>query len=287
MRMAHDASFHPLSLTRDGARRLGQETLDIVEAGYYDAPSGTRVSIGQAVQRAVRGTVAYPPEACVAPVHAGTQCTQVNVTNESTLQAAARLVRGGARAQALNFASATHPGGGFLQGARAQEESLCRASGLYPSLKDQPMYPFHWTSPDPLHTDYVLYSPDVPVFRSDDGVRLEAPYLCSFLTCAAVNAKVLLERQPWRSNEINPTMARRIDRMLAVASLHPHDALILGAWGCGAFGNDPHKIAALFQTALTGRFRGVFPHIVFAITDHWQDGRNITPFQQAFPEGGS
>src|SRR5919108_730072 len=76
----------------------------------------------------------------------------------------------------LNFASAKHPGGGFLGGARAQEETLARASGLYASLVGNPMYAFHKAQDDPMYSNYAIYAPDVPVLRTDEGLLLSEPY---------------------------------------------------------------------------------------------------------------
>jgi uncharacterized protein (TIGR02452 family) len=183
---------------------------------------------------------------------------------------------------ALNFASATHPGGGFLTGSRAQEESLARSSGLYACLDGQPMYAFHQGRRDPLYTSYALYSPDVPVFRTDDGTLLEEPWRCSFITAAAVNAKAVLQRDPSRRPEIRQAMRERIHKVLAIATVHGHDTLVLGAWGCGAFGNDAEEIAELFREALAERFVGVFATVVFAVTDWSRERHFIGPFVRAF-----
>src|SRR5205814_6075588 len=121
------------------------------------------------------------------PVPSGRE-TRFEVTNETTLDAARRLAAEGHRVVALNFASARHPGGGFLKGAIAQEESLCRSSGLYESLRDHEMYRYHAPMPGGMYTNYAIYSPDVPVFKNDDGELLAEPYLCSFITSPAVNA---------------------------------------------------------------------------------------------------
>jgi uncharacterized protein (TIGR02452 family) len=182
----------------------------------------------------------------------------------------------------LNFASARHPGGGFLGGARAQEESLARASGLYTCLAGNDMYALHNALRDPLYTDYVIYSPDVPVFRGDDGTLLHTPYLCAFLTSAAVNAKVALELDRSRRAEINKAMSGRICKVLAVAVAQGHDVVILGAWGCGVFGNDCQEIAELFSQALTTGFRGIFSRVVFAVVDWSEERRFIGPFLKAF-----
>src|SRR5208283_3500713 len=114
------------------------------------------------------------------------------------LEAARRLIAERCRPAVLNFASATQPGGGFLSGSRAQEESLARSSGLYACLSGNPMYEFHRTRRDAMYTDYFVYSPDVPVFRTDEGNLLEQPWRCSFITAPAVNAKAVLKRDPSR-----------------------------------------------------------------------------------------
>jgi uncharacterized protein (TIGR02452 family) len=240
------------------------------------------VDLHDAIVRARADTQTYPPEREVPPIVSGRHKTEVTVTNESTLDAVSHLIAAGQRPVALNFASARHPGGGFLSGARAQEESLVRSSALYACLKDNPMYAWHETHRDPRYTDYAIYSPDVPVFRTDSGMLLEEPYTCAFITCPAVNAKVALERDPSCRSAIRATMAQRIERVLAIAAAHGHAHIILGAWGCGAFGNDPHEIAGLFRAALGGPYRGVFAEAVFAILD-WSPARAfIGPFEQAF-----
>ena len=183
------------------------------------------------------------------------------VANETTLGAARRLVKGRHRPLALNFANGIHPGGGFLSGARAQEEVLCRSSALYKTLFGDPMYEAHKKRPRPDSTDWAIYSPDVPVFRHDDGTPLDAPWPLSFITCAAPVATRI--GQP----ESGDLLQKRILRVLAIAQAFGFSALVLGAWGCGAFGNDPHRTAIDFRQALENEFRGAFCNVVFAITD--------------------
>ena len=267
---------------RDVAARFGQEAVEIINAGEYVSSNGQQVKIAAAVRQAVANTQAYLPDCPLPAITARFEATHLEVTNETTLNAARRLIAAGERPVALNFASATHPGGGFLTGARAQEESLCWSSGLYACLKDQPLYEFHRQRHDPLYTDYTLYSPDVPVFRDDDGRLLDEPYQCAFITSAAVNASALLQRDSSRRELIKPAMTERIRKVLTIGAAHGHTAIVLGAWGCGAFGNDGHEIAALFQQALTGEFRGVYETIVFAILDFSDDQRFSGPFKSAF-----
>lgn len=269
-------------VSRDIAARYGQQAVEIINAGEYVPGSGQRIEIAEAVRQAVANTHVYQPDCPLPPITARFAATQIEVANETTLHATRRLIASGKWPVALNFASATHPGGGFLTGARAQEESLCWSSALYACLKDQPMYEFHRQRHDPLYTDYTLYSPEVPVFRDDDGQLLDEPYQCAFITSAAVNASALLQSDPARRELIKPAMAARIRKVLTIGAAHGHTAIVLGAWGCGAFGNDGHEIAVLFQQALTGEFRGVYEAVIFAILDFSDNHRFIGPFERVF-----
>lgn len=212
------------------------------------------------------------------PSRESTPCpeTRIQVVNETTLGASQRMVESGLRPLALNFANGIHPGGGFLGGARAQEEVLCRSSALYKMIVDDQMYAEHRQRPQPDSTDWAIYSPDVPVFRTDVGAVLEQPWLLSIITCAAPYAPAL--GQPRAGN----LLKRRIDRVLAIARAYGHSVLVLGAWGCGAFGNDPHRTAVDFRHALEGEFSETFSEIVFAITDWSPERKFLGPFRQVF-----
>jgi uncharacterized protein (TIGR02452 family) len=262
------------------AIEMGREAVAIGESGQYTAPSGRLVEIGAQIETAVKGTVAYPPDNSLVDSQPGDYATQIEIVNETTLAATTRLIAQGYHPVALNFASATHPGGGFLSGALAQEEYLARSSALYQCIRRNVMYHYHRRHYDPMYSDYMLYSPHVPVFRDSNGIELlEEPYTVSMITAAAVNANQL----PWeRRTAIRAVMWPRILKVLAVGLHHGHNAIVLGAWGCGAFGNDGNEIARLFARALTENFRGAYGAIVFAILDWSPERRFIQPFASAF-----
>ena len=153
---------------------------------------------------------------------------------------------------------------------------LCRSSALFSTLVGDPMYASHLDRPRPDSSDWVIYSPDVPVFRLDSGAELDEPWLLSFLTSAAPVARSI--GQP----ESGDLLQSRILRVLAVASAFGYDALVLGAWGCGAFGNDPARTASDFRAALETEFAGHFSDVVFAITDWSPERRTLGPFREVF-----
>jgi uncharacterized protein (TIGR02452 family) len=268
-------------IDRGLAAKLGYETVGILRSGGYTAPSGRYVDLRAALDACRNGTIDYPPSRTPSAPAPGDVETKMDVENETVLAVGWRLAVHGSVA-ALNFASSTHPGGGFLAGARAQEESIARASGLFHALDGREMYEFHRARRDAMATDYVIYSPAVPVFRTDRGELLEEPWRLSILTCAAANGTALERFAPERLPQVPAAMTMRTAKVLSVAAEQHVRRLILGAWGCGAFGLDPEMMAAIFRQALIGPFRGVFDEIVFAITDWSAEQRFIGPFKKAF-----
>ncbi|SPT49761.1 TIGR02452 family protein [Actinomadura madurae] len=279
-------------MSRHPRRRTAQETVAILERGDYTAPSGRTVSIAGGLARAVHDTVLYRPDELDTllknlPAGGGGTGTLIEVTDETTLAAARRLRGEGAVPFALNFASAKNPGGGFLNGAHAQEEGLARSSGLYESLRSaREYYDFHRAQGDLLYSDHMIYSPGVPVFRDDAGRLLEEPYEIAFLTSAAPNRGAI--RDAAQAERIPAVLRLRARKVLAVALANGHGRIVLGAWGCGVFRNDPAEVAGVFAEALRpgGEFAGRFEHVVFAVWDTAAGSPRHTAFQRVFGQEG-
>ncbi|MFJ4466492.1 TIGR02452 family protein [Streptomyces sp. NPDC089424] len=263
-------------------RGIARETEEIVAVGAYQASNGRTVSIAAAVAAARDATRMHGPGPV--PVAAAPALdTIVEVTGESSLEAARRI----GDAAVLNFASARNPGGGFLNGAQAQEEALCRASALYSCLRRAPeFYDHHRTHRDPFYTDRVIHSPAVPVFRDDRGRLLDEPFTAGFLTAAAPNAGVVRRAAPERAADLPRALAARAERVLEVAARHGHRRLVLGAWGCGVFQNDPAQVAGAFRDLLgpDGRFSGRFAHVVFGVLDRTTGTVTRRAFERTFLE---
>ncbi|MGC0418198.1 uncharacterized protein (TIGR02452 family) [Embleya sp. AB8] len=259
----------------------------IVATGEYSTPYGT-VSVAPALRAAISRTVGHPPELPVEPVGVGAEYRTVfEVTGESSLQAARRLSLADTGSVAvLNFASARNPGGGYLRGARAQEEDLCRSSLLHPCLLRVPdFYAAHRSRADLLYTDHVIWSPGVPVHRDQQGLLLREPYPVSFLTCAAPNAGETLRREPGAHRRIREALRRRAGRVLAVARHHGARHLVLGAWGCGVFRNEPRDVARAFHDHLAapgGAFSAAFETVVFAVWERSAESGNRAAFGDVF-----
>ncbi|GLW63966.1 TIGR02452 family protein [Actinomadura rubrobrunea] len=272
-------------MSRHPRRQTARQTVAIIERGEYTAPSGRTVTVADRIAAAVRGTVLHRPaeldELLAGLPPAPGAATRIEVTGETTLAAARRLCAPGRTPLALNFASAKNPGGGFLNGAHAQEEGLARSSALYASLRAAPeYYEFHRARRDLLYSDHMIYSPGVPVFRDDSGRLLEEPYEVAFLTSPAPNRGAIRdERTAARIPEVLRLRARKI---LAAAAHHGHRRLVLGAWGCGVFRNDPEEVARAFADPLApgGEFAGRFDHVVFAVWDTAKGAPRLAAFER-------
>ncbi|RLT34876.1 MAG: TIGR02452 family protein [Chloroflexi bacterium] len=269
--------------------QIAQETLTILSRGVYCLPGVGAVSIQDTLSTACAHTQLHHPteyNALVAqlPGLSPSTFTGINVSNRTTLAAGLELAQQFPSLACLNFASAKRPGGGFLNGSSAQEESLARASGLYATLQTQPeFYAYHRQLGTSLYSSHVIFSPSVPVFREDRGQLLAQPWQSSFLTAAAVNAGSMRGRGRGRHDKVGAAMEERIRMVLAVAAYHHCNALVLGAWGCGVFRNDPNQIAHLFAKVLADPlFENRFSHIEFAIYDPSSSLAIITPFQKEF-----
>lgn len=276
-------------MSRQTLAAFGQETLTILQCGKYRSSTNEIVSIRPAVDAACAGTRLYLPEEYPSLVATSDRWatfpgTEIQVTDRTTLAAGQALAEIFSSLACLNFASAKRPGGGFLNGSAAQEESLARSSALYATLQSQPeFYAFHRSQGSAFYSSRVIFSPGVPVFRDDEGCLLAQPWTTAFLTAAAVNAGSVSGRGHAKNARIATAMTERVRMVLAVAACHRCEALVLGAWGCGIFRNDPRQIAAIFAESLADPlFSNRFRHIEFAVYDPTAECTFLTPFTEAF-----
>ncbi len=268
----------------EALKEVAVETQRILAAGGYTHKSGTEVRFGDAIAHAVKHTVTLSPQQTNTMLatygaraiefgQASAPAVKVEVTGETSQQAAHRLVvkEGTEHIVVLNFASALKPGGGFLSGARAQEEDLARCSALHPCLIEQNVpggfYAQHRAARTHLYSDAAIYSPAVPFFRVRSKSRLDHVYPAGVLTMAAPHMRKLEKKRDDAAAVVESTFRKRVGAMFAVAQSNAHRTLVLGAWGCGVFGCDPDMVASSFRRWLDGCFAGAFDRVVFPIYD--------------------
>lgn len=278
-------------MKRNTRAEKARETLSIIEAGHYYSGSN-KVEIGADIHKSVTGSILYRTDAFTGSMQQADSLiatlnyhTEIKVINTTVLEAAEAIVREHDHVGCLNFASAKNPGGGFLGGAQAQEESLALSSALYPTLIEHfEMYEYNRGRSTYLYADYMIYSPDVVVFRDDDGELLSHPYKMTFITSPAVNIGAMKHNRPEELLLAKETMLRRMDKMLATFLAHGTKHLLLGAWGCGVFQNDPTEIASYFTHYLAndGKYSTCFKSVVFAVFDRSKEQHNISAFEEVF-----
>lgn len=269
-------------------KTIAQDTLRYMQQGYYEI-NGRRVDFAAEQRSSEENSVLITPEqgaellsACTPP-STGAVAEQT-VANEATVKAILDFAQVGTRqVGVLNFASAKNPGGGFLNGAMAQEESLAASSGLYGTqLRNEGYYQANRACKSMMYTNHAIYSPDVVFFRDEHFELLEMPVTASVLTLPAVNyGQVLLKGEdPQLALEI---MRERMHLALAIFADRGDRNLVLGAYGCGVFRNDPVKVAAWWEELLVkegyGRF---FERIVYAVLDSSKDRKCIRAFDSRF-----
>ncbi|QNK57835.1 TIGR02452 family protein [Paenibacillus sp. PAMC21692] len=266
-------------------KKIAQETVDIQQRGFYEH-GGRKIEIAEAQQRSEKGSRLITPEQGAVlvrnlPVSPGGDSAHYAVANEATVKATSQLaVSATDKIGVLNFASAKNPGGGFLNGAMAQEESLAASSGLYGTLlRNQGYYEANRACSSMMYTDHAIYSPDVVFFRDEKFQLAETPFRASVLTLPAVNfGQVLLKGEDPAQAEV--AMKNRMRLALAIFADMGDQRLVLGAFGCGVFRNDPWKVAGWWRELLLDEgLVGLFKEIKFAVLDA-PEGKCIRAFQQ-------
>ena len=269
-------------------KAMAAETLEILKRGSYrpdQNAQGQPVVIADAVKRSVERSELISPaegERLLQKYGAVSRCAQpeTRVENISTVEAVRILAaEGKTEIGVLNFASAKNPGGGFLNGAKAQEESLAVSGALYPTLTaHEEYYRENRANRSMMYLDYGIYSPDVVFFR-DGAFRLtETPVSASVLTLPAVNmGQVRLKGEDLE--EAGRVMRRRMKLALSIFAERKARHLILGAYGCGVFRNDPREIARWWRELLEEGMGRYFDSVFHAVLDRSRDQRCIRAFQ--------
>ncbi len=257
---------------------IAKETKRITKEGRYML-NGTTIYLPELDYTDVK---VYSPKtgACLLKKHVPhlKAVDNISIVAEDSFQAAGRFEH----PLVMNFANAHKPGGGFEMGATAQEEALCRCSTLFASIsseKAREMYRYNNSHISRVESDYMLLS-EVCVFRNEKCALLKNPFMAGVISVPAPNRIGLAAFAS--KKEIEQTMLRRIRTMLLIAQEQGYKAIVLGAWGCGAFHNDASKVSGYFKKVLIDEgYAGYFEHICFAIYGS-EDGKNISAFRNSF-----
>lgn len=244
-----------------------------------------------AIDYSIRNQQFIPESATISisDVQKADKPANIIVSQLRSFEAAAQYI--GKRTAVLNFASATNPGGGVEKGASAQEECLCRVSTLYPCLADQEMrasfYTPHRKNGNALHNDDIIYTPNVLVIKDDDHNPLSEPFSVDIISCAAPNLRERPSNQyntgdtikvQISDNELLALHEKRARKIFSSAIANGVEILILGAFGCGAFCNNPYIVARAYKNVFP-EFKQYFQTIEFAIYCRPTDSINYDAFK--------
>ncbi|TEB38085.1 hypothetical protein FA13DRAFT_1603535, partial [Coprinellus micaceus] len=285
---------------------IAHTTIATIDHGSFEL-DGQVYELETTKEALIEGTLYYPPDSELgewpkeptsrAGAKAPKYTTEVSIVQCSTLEGchslhsalAALEGDGDKRIGVLNFASAKKPGGGFLTGAQAQEETIARSSTLYASLMidtAQEFYHLHHEGPkDGFYTHGMIYSPHVHLLRYDSG-DWHPPFEVEVVTSPAVNAgdvrrKTYGENPDAVEAEIEHVMKERMARVLYLFENQGVRNLILGSFGTGVFQNSVELVAKLWVELLTAdgsRFKQSFERVLFAIIDT----PTVTKFRDVF-----
>ena len=207
--------------------------------------------------------------------------TRVTFTAKTTQECLFDECDKGDKIALLNFASFLNPGGGWLKSGNAQEESLCSYSGLYPVLEANPIYADRRSRKfvSMYYESELIYSKDVPFTRK--MYTIDGPILADVITCSAPNMNKVKVIDKKRSDAAyDRIMTERVEAIFMYALLNGVDTLILGAWGCGVFRNDPEVVGKYFGKAFN-KYKAGFKNIIFGIPDK----RMCDKFVRGFKDG--
>lgn len=259
-------------------RIIARQNKEILRKGYKTSNGVIVKPEGLGIKTSTRGSIKFSRLHKNA-VKSKNYKTVIEVVNESTLDGALALMKRDKRAKVaiLNFANATHPGGGYKKGASAQEESLCRQTTLYPALdamRKRKLYP--------IKHHELLYTPGVKIFRESNKKSFKfmaRPVSVDVITQAALNLNPSMRPNDRRLlKSFAKYTTDKIRQQLRAAKRTGHDSFITGAFGCGAFKNNPHIVSKLYAKVLQEQeFKGKFKYIRFSILDDAKKSK-LNPF---------
>jgi len=199
----------------------------------------------------------------------GKENAKSRIHNESTVDTIFTLQKAnmdGSQVGVLNFASAYNPGGGFINGSMAQEEALAYASDLYYQQQDSQFYEINKKEKSKCYTDTANYS-QVTFFRDSNFNFVRTPYVVNIVTCPAVNMTAL-QNKGADLDVAEKVMYERMRKVLCLFAEKGCSTIILGAWGCGIFGNDSKTIANNWYKLLREEgYKKYFKQIIFSVLD--------------------
>jgi len=263
--------------------KILRETMKAAENGCYDLEE-REVKLPFTFEQIKEVKLYTPEQIAQLPEQDISEPKSLRITlrNQDTLEAAFELHQRRKENErevlVLNFANPHRPGGGIRSRPGTQEEHLCVKTTVLCSLETEEAWPFYRTNLDcgtQAQTDTILFSPNTLVIRNPDLSLREDPFPVAVMT---VSAPIASRMEASELPDLERILSRRIRGMLRAATAEGYTRLVLGAWGCGNFGNDPELVAKLFHEAL----QGCFEEVTMAVFDNSEDQYRYSCFEKYF-----
>lgn len=270
---------------REELKVYAKESLDLIKSGLYKDNKGKKYNIKDDLNLMLEGTHCYiKSNGDLVDIlynldNLSNDDCKIYLSTKDTLEAVRGQLDKFGSSCALNFASAKHPGGGFENGARAQEEDLCYCSTLFGSLMNcKSLYDYSRSHlNNSLYSTWSIYSPNVVVYRDKIKNKI-SPLLCSIISSPAPNKGAY----NGKNVEVRKSMEERCEYILKTAIHHGEKNLVLGAFGCGVFKNSPVEVATVWYNLLfKNGYSKYFDNIEFAILGKESD-ENYKAFKMVF-----
>lgn len=249
------------------------ENFKIAKENYYMNNKGEKVSLENTIIDMINNTEDIIDVIVDESVDYQNKYTvRENIVNMGTIDCILKLREEGVKGNIISliFANAVTPGGGYLSGSKAQEESICRSSMLFETLqKQKDFYIYNKEKYTPLHTDRMMYIHNVPIIRDDNLEYLDNYKTASFISSPAVNRRIALGKV-CTDEDVDYVMNKRIEKILTLAVSKNPEVIVLGAYGCGVFGCDREKVFDIFEKHI----RRIVPNnikIIFAVKNCLQN----------------
>lgn len=276
--------------SKEGLIYIYNSVIQDIKNGYYVNPNGEEIEFEEI--RKIRNKTKFYETTPRIENPKKFKNTKIYVQNIDSYLKAIQL---GPDCAVLNMASRNNPGGGVSKGSRAQEEELCRRSNLLYSLysyisKGKTLFDFENKESYPIPTYGGIYSPGISIYRKPDTYgTYEEPFLTNVISVSGVLHPTYDPVTRFMQKSFARMTKEKIRTIFRIALLNKHSKLVLGALGCGAFGNPPEHVALIFKEVLEEpEFKNSFEEICFAILDDGNTGKehnpngNYKPFVEVF-----
>jgi|694.fasta_scaffold05726_8 uncharacterized protein (TIGR02452 family) len=269
---------------------VSKENLNLIKVGFYTYDGKNFLLTSGKTLNENSQIFPHADREQLEPVEPKYEEQKIFVVQEDAFETAAKYVQTGEKVAVLSYAGQETPGGGAIEvGSYGFEEDFCYRSDLIGFMKKQFKIQKRFDQNNPSFYpvyDHLIHTPDITLFRrgADQAYELMEPVKVGAITCGVPQSMIRPKLKGVGTGDISyaneedaHAMKTRIQNVLKTAYDMNYDTVILGAYGCGAYGNPPQAVAKICKDVIDEFFQGAFKNIVFAIIDDLHSGHDHNP----------